>query len=337
MNNASPRHQLFAYMNVDEIETFLCVAELGNFSKASLKLHRTQPAISRRIALLEQSLGAALFERAARSAKLTRAGQAFLPHAIAVLAAIRDGRRAVTDAKRAPSASRHLSLAIVGTLADSHIVETLRTFQASAPGASVALTTATSREVSELVKAGDVELGLRYFPDTDPALECETLGTERLYLIVPARHAARARRVRGLQAFARENWLGFPKDRAQPESYGHLLERELRACGIAEPRITAVDSLTAQKRLIQAGFGVSLMSLSSCREELKMHTLRAIEVTSLRAELPVVALRRRDGYLSTLAEAFLRLLRRHHGLPEASQVISTKRAPARKVRRKSRR
>src|SRR5262245_31746689 len=129
-------------MNVDEIEAFLCVAELGNFSKASLKLHRTQPAISRRISLLEQSLRAPLFERTSRAAKLTPAGQAFLPHARAVLAAIRDGRRAVRDLDRQDPGARSLNLAIVGTLADSHIVETLRSFETSMPGTAVQLSTA---------------------------------------------------------------------------------------------------------------------------------------------------------------------------------------------------
>jgi len=321
-------------MNIDEIEAFLCVAELGNFSRASLKLHRTQPAISRRIGLLEQSLKTKLFERSGRSVKLTHAGRAFLPHAVAVLAAIRDGERAVRDIDGDARQARSLNLAIVGTLADSYIVETLRRFEASTPGVDVQLMTATSREVSDLVKGGEVELGLRYFAYSDPVLVCEPLGTERLYLIVPRSHPVRAKRVRDLSAFAREKWLGFPKDRKQPESWGHLLERELIACGIVDPNITSVDSLTAQKRLVQAGFGVTLMPLSSCREEVRVGTLRAIEVTSLRAELPVVAVRRRDGYMSAAAESFLQLLRRHRGL-RAEPALSPTRRVARTRKRRS--
>ena len=68
-------------MNFDEIETFLCIAELGGFTKAAEKLNRSQPAISRRITLLEQSVGAPLFEREGRRATLTDAGKALLPHA----------------------------------------------------------------------------------------------------------------------------------------------------------------------------------------------------------------------------------------------------------------
>jgi DNA-binding transcriptional LysR family regulator len=316
-------------MNVDEIEAFLCVAELGNFSKASLKLHRTQPAISRRIGLLEQSLQAVLFERTARSAKLTAAGRAFLPHAQAVRAALKDGQRAVRDVERRSQSQQPLSLVIVGTLADSHIVAVLRKFEASLPGTGVALTTATSREVSELVKSGEAEVGLRYFADTDALLLCETLGTEKLHLVLPRDHKVRGQRLRDLRTLTQERWLGFPKDRNRPESYGHLLERELIACGIAEPKITFVDSLTAQKRLVQAGLGITLMPLSSCREELKVGSLRAIEVTSLRGELPIVLVRRREGYMSQAAAAFIEILRRH--TPLSSAVATGRRKKQRRA------
>ena len=314
MNNACPWYQHYAYMNVDEIEAFLCVAELGNFSKASLKLHRTQPAISRRIGLLEQSLKTVLFERTARSAKLTAAGRAFLPHAQAVRAALRDGERAVRDVERRTQASHPLSLVVVGTLADSQLVSALRKLEAALPGIEVTLTTATSREVSEQVRSGEVELGLRYFADTDAFLECRELRTERLHLVVPKGHKVRGR-LQDLRPLADAQWLGFPKDRTRPESYGHLLERELVACGITAPRITSVDSLTAQKRLVQAGLGVTLMPLSSCQEELQLGSLRIVEVATLRAELPVVVVRRRDGYVSHAADTFLQILQRHYRSP----------------------
>jgi DNA-binding transcriptional LysR family regulator len=326
MNNAWPNHQLYAYMNVDEIEAFLCVAELGNFSKASLQLHRTQPAISRRISLLEHSLHAVLFERTARTARLTAAGRAFLPHAQAVRAALRDGARAVRDAGRR-SEPEAFALAVVGTLADSQLVAALRKLETALPGTSVALTTATSREVSELVKSGEAELGLRYFADADAALVCEPLSTERLHLVVPKRHKV-PRRIADLRSLAGEQWLGFPKERNRPESYGHLLERELLACGIAAPRISSVDSLTAQKRLVQAGLGITLMPLSSCQEELQLGSLRTVEVASLRAELPVVLIRRRAGYVSRTAEVFRQILPRHY------RATATKTAPAHRKQRR---
>ncbi|GLZ09262.1 hypothetical protein Acsp03_67280 [Actinomadura sp. NBRC 104412] len=53
-----------------------------------------------------------------------------------------------------------------------------------------------------------------------------------------------------------------------------------------------IDSLTAQKRLVEAGLGVALMPVSAVREELRIGSLRTIVVDGLDAELPVVAVRR---------------------------------------------
>ncbi|MFI7128151.1 LysR family transcriptional regulator [Nonomuraea sp. NPDC050153] len=299
---------------MEELETFVCIARLGGFTEASRRLDRSQPAISRRIKELERSLGSALFERAGRRVVLTEAGRALLPYAEAALAAIRDGERAVRDLSREPAEARALSLAIVGTLADSHIVRALRAFEAEFPEAAVDLRTATSREVSALVRGGEASLGLRYFPDADPKLESIPLGVEKLLVVVAAAHPVTARGLPDLRALRGERWLGFPPERGQSDSFGHLLGRLLAASGAADPAITRVDSLTAQRRLVEAGLGVALMPVSSVREELRIGSLRAIEVDDLDAGLPVVAVRRRRGYESRLAAAFLDTLKDH--MPE---------------------
>src|SRR5215469_5083576 len=107
-------------VNIDEIQTFLAIAELGGFTRAGRRLHRSQPAISRRLSLLEQELGAPLFERLRGRARLTEAGRAFLPHAEATLASLRDGQEAVRCLQAGIGGA--VSLALVGTLADTRIV-----------------------------------------------------------------------------------------------------------------------------------------------------------------------------------------------------------------------
>jgi DNA-binding transcriptional LysR family regulator len=291
-------------MTFDELDSFVCIASGSGFTEASRRQHRSQPAISRRIRQLESRLDAKLFERFGRGVRLTDAGRALLPHAEAALAAARDGERAVRElgAKTAPLTLR---LALVGTLADSHIVAALRGFQRRFPRATVELRTANSREVSDLVRRGEAHLGVRYFPDPDPKLESIALGSERVLVVVPAAHRVRAKRVRDLRAFEADAWLGVPADRRHPEP---SLESRLRAAGVAKPRVTPVDSLTAQKRLVEAGLGVALLPESHFREERRLGSLRTVEVASLKARQPVVAVRRRGGHHGALEEALLRAL-----------------------------
>lgn len=155
-------------MNLHELQTFVSIAQLGGVTRAAGQLHRSQPAITRRIKLLEDQLGVPLLERGPGGSMLTEAGRTFLRYAEAVLAALKDGEQAV----RALQGADHgvVSLAIVGTLAGATIVEQLRHFSAQHRNARLELRTANSFEVSDLVRRGEVSLGLRYFADTSPEL-----------------------------------------------------------------------------------------------------------------------------------------------------------------------
>jgi DNA-binding transcriptional LysR family regulator len=307
-------------MTLDELESFVCIATGIGFTEASRKLHRSQPAISRRIRQLEQSLDAKLFERVGRGVRMTDAGRAFLPHAETALAALRDGERALRQSGSA-AAPAVLQLALVGTLADARIVDALRKFQARFKGASVELRTANSLEVSALVRRGEAHLGLRYFVDPDPKLESIPLGNEDVLVVVSAAHRVRSRRVTDLRVFDGDTWLGFPTDRRHPEA---SLESRLRAAGVANPRITPIDSLTAQKRLVEAGLGIALLPRSSFREELRRGSLRAVAVTDLVAGQPVVALRRRGARHGPVAEALLESLVR--AAPDLLRVTGSARS-----------
>lgn len=72
-------------MDLDQVECFLRVAELGSINRAAAEMEMTQPALSRRIAALEHQLGAALFARDARGVRLTPAGELFFAGAPALL------------------------------------------------------------------------------------------------------------------------------------------------------------------------------------------------------------------------------------------------------------
>src|SRR6516164_7246770 len=129
-------------MNLHELETFVSVAQLGGVTRAAGQLHRSQPAITRRIKLLEDQLGVPLLERGRGGAILTEAGRVFLPYAEAVLAALKDGTQAVQALEGDDRGA--VSLAIVGTLAGTTVVEQLRRFSARHRNARLILRTANS-------------------------------------------------------------------------------------------------------------------------------------------------------------------------------------------------
>lgn len=102
-------------MDLDAVRTFVAIAHAGQFQEAAAELSITQQAVSKRIAALEREVGARLFTRTARGARLTIDGQAFLPHARELVRAerraadsVRPGRRAlrldVMNYRTAPAA-----------------------------------------------------------------------------------------------------------------------------------------------------------------------------------------------------------------------------------------
>ena len=305
-------------MDIEEIRTFVAIAELGGFARAAQRLHRTQPAISRRVGLLEQELGAPVFERIRGNVRLTEAGHAFLPYAEAALAALKDGCDAVRGLQTGLGGT--VSLALVGTLADTHIVNVVREFTRSAKDVRLELRTASSVEVTNLVRRGETTLGLRYHVGDVTDLVALDAGTEAMLVVAASDHKLVGRRVDDAGMLTGQRWLGFPPTRGDRDSSGHVLARQLVRAGLNEDEVIMVDSLTAQKRLAQAGFGLALVPESSVREELRLGVLVELDVPAMRTVIPIVAIHRRAGYLSPATTALLRLL--------------TNEAPRAKTRRK---
>jgi len=294
-------------MDVAGVETFLAIAELGSFTRAARRLHRSQPAISRRLEIIEHELGAPLFERLRGRARLTEAGRIFLPHAEAALASLRNGGEAVRGLQSGIEGA--ISLALVGTLADTHILDALRAFASRAAHVRLQLRTASSREVTDLVRRGEVTLGLRYYRVERPELVSFDAGHEKLVVVAAAGHRLAGGRIRNTRLLVGERWIGFPSTPGERDS-GQTLVRQLTRAGLEDAELTLIDSLTAQKRLAQAGFGLALVPESSVRDELRQGVLVALNIPSMQTTIPITALHRRNGYLSAAAKALLALLRR---------------------------
>jgi DNA-binding transcriptional LysR family regulator len=313
-------------MDFANVEAFVAVVDCAGFTRAAHQLHLSQPALSRRIALLEHRLRQSLFERGRRGIRLTDAGETFLPHARAALACLRDGAAAVRELEH--GAAGTLTLAIVGTLASTGVAEQLGRFRAAHPGVRLLLRTGTSAEVSSLVRRGEATLGLRYFADPAADLVSRHLYREPLVAIAAAAHPlAKARRVAAARLRG-ESWVAFPARRgAAIDPFGQALTRALVAAGLDAAEIVPIDSLTAQKRLVEAGFGLALVPASAVREELGRGSLRILDVPAIRGRLDVVAIQRRNAFVSRAARSLLETL-----AETPRELAARRRAPTRRGR-----
>jgi DNA-binding transcriptional LysR family regulator len=81
------------------------------------------------------------------------------------------------------------------------------------------------------------------------------------------------------------------------------LQQLLAAHGLGAAEILPVDSLTAQKRMAEAGFGLAILPESSLEEDLRTGTLHAIDAPTLTATIPVGLIRRRNAFHTGAARA----------------------------------
>jgi DNA-binding transcriptional LysR family regulator len=105
-----------------------------------------------------------------------------------------------------------------------------------------------------------------------------------------------------------ERWVAFPTSRGSGEAFARVLGARRLAAGLAEAEVVPIDSLTAQKRLVEAGFGVALLAEGAIGEEVRLGALRVLDVPSLRAAVPISGVHRRAGYLSPAARPLLSAL-----------------------------
>ncbi|MFQ3323316.1 MAG: DNA-binding transcriptional LysR family regulator [Pseudomonadales bacterium] len=145
-------------MDIAALKTLIEIANTGSFSAAANNLHITQPAISKRIAKLEQEMNTPLLDRIGKQVKPTEAGLTLLVHAKKIFADISQAERAV----------REISSEVTGTLhiATSHHIglhrlpPILKRFSDSYPAVKIKIEFTDSEKAYAMVNSGEVELAV---------------------------------------------------------------------------------------------------------------------------------------------------------------------------------
>ena len=158
-----------------------------------------------------------------------------------------------------------------------------------------------------MVRRGEVSLGLRYFGDPSAELISQKISEERIVVVCSAQHKWGGKRLRDPRRLRTDQWLALPMTRHR-ESLAHLVARQLVSAQLDDVPLMAIDSLTAQKRLIEAGIGIALLPESSIQEELRLGTLSTIDIPCLQTTVPIHVLYRKNGYLTGASRTLLSLI-----------------------------
>ncbi len=290
-------------MEIGQVEAFLAVGTFGGFRRAGDALRVTQPAISARIKALEASLGVPLFDRSQTGFALSAAGRAFRPHAEQLLRAVADARQAVHDLR--PASGGALQIAAALSICTYLLPDVLKNFQAAHPKTMITVRSGHSKEILEMVRAGEAEIGLARSLN-HPEVETLSLRDDPLLLVTaPRSHMARARRAT-LNDIASQPLIFFDRG----SSDWTLTHGLFRRAGLVPNVVLEVETIETAKRMVERGMGLAFLPHLAVAGELRRRRLIAVTLTDaevLSRSLDVIHPRQRP--LSPEALALLKSLR----------------------------
>jgi len=230
---------------------------MENVSRAALKLHVSQPALSRQIRDLEDELGLVLFERTAKSVSLTEAGRVFLKEAREVLQRVDEAIKKARAVAAAAETELHVGYSPHATARILPLI--LRAYQRALPKVRITLHDRSNQK--SIAGLRDGQLHLAFLPRLPKASELrdirlEELTRERICLVVSPDYPLARRRVVRLADAAREPFIGLTKEE-YPEYHDYLAVffHSVKQ----KPRLVEEhDSMSGVISSVEAGAGVAI-------------------------------------------------------------------------------
>jgi DNA-binding transcriptional LysR family regulator len=285
-------------MDLATLNAFIAIAELGSFSEAAERLHLTQPAVSKRIASLEQQLSVRLFDRLGREVSLTEAGRALLPRAYQILNVLDDTRRALTNLNG--EISGRLTLATSHHIGLHRLPPLLRAFTRAHPQVALDIQFLDSEVAYEEVLHGRAELAvITLAPETREPVHAVAVWDDPLDFVAAPEHPLARSKAISLADVAHHPAV-FPGGNTFTH---HIVRRLFEAQGLTPNIAMSTNYLETIKMMVSIGLAWSVLPRTMLDEQVA------------RLPLPGIQLTRQLGYiihtertLSNAARAFMNLL-----------------------------
>ena len=285
-------------MELSELRVFLRVAAERSFSRAAMKLHRTQPAVSQAVRRLEDSVGERLFDRATKDASLTDAGRLLRDYAERLLRLSEEAETAVRDLRDlrrgrvligANEASVHAVLPLIGRFRNAH------------PLVHVDVRRIPARQLGAEVAQGGLDFGVLTFQPAEPRLGSVVLGHDELVMLVHPGHSLAGNKEVTLAECAHHTVIAH-------NDPSHVRDRVLRSFEqqhIPPNILVSLPSLEGIKRAVAMQLGVALLPRRCAELEISRGELVALAVPEVRLRRQVRLIYRKGGERSHASSAFL--------------------------------
>ena len=172
-----------ALLDVDQLRTFIAIADAGSFTRAADAVHKTQSAVSMQMKKLEERLGKPIFERDGRASRLTDEGERLLDYARRIVKLNMEALSSFADAELAG----RVRLGVPDDYADRYLPEILARFSHSNPRVEVTVVCEPTPMLAERIAASDLDLAI--ITQTEHRGAAPIIRRERLLWVTSSRHA----------------------------------------------------------------------------------------------------------------------------------------------------
>lgn len=279
-------------MNIQTLAAFVAVAREGSLTRASQKLHITQPAVGLHIRNLQEQTGLRLLQRTAQGMQLTADGSALLPLAEKVLQSQSQFR---TAAHRLNKEIR--GRLRIGTILDPEFLRLgalLKELLGYTRNLEIALAHGMSGEVLQRVTAGELDAGFYLCTPQDevaasPKLLCKILTRFSYKVLAPAGWDSQVRD-KDWHQLAGLPWLATPRVSAHHRLLAQVFGAD-SLTGLDANYVALVDQEASMLDLVKSGVGLSLVRDHIALREAQAHGLAIANRVSLDCALSFVCLR----------------------------------------------
>jgi LysR family cyn operon transcriptional activator len=290
-------------MELRHIRYFIRAAEFLHFTRAAESLYVSQPTLSIHIQQLEEEIGAPLFERAGRHVRpirLTEAGHRLLTHLRNALRELELGKDAVAELRGLVSGT--LRFGSTHVFSQRLVSTALSAFTAKYPEIRIVMKLGTSNDIEQAILERSIDLGLAFLPPESEEIECETLFSDEVVLVVSMTHplaGAAELPIRKLHDLP----LALP---STGFSSRRLVDKHFAKEKISPKILFEINDIPALLTLVERG---SMGALVSRRAVENRKELSIVPISGAHLFRSAGILKHQDVYLSGAARAFIELVR----------------------------
>jgi len=289
-------------MDLYQLETFLAVAEEKGFSRAAIRMRRTQPAISHAIHKLEEEIGQPLFERASRDATLTATGKLLRSFAERLL---RLRGETITALEELRSLERGRLTIAANEYTCLWLLPVLDEFRRDFPQIGVTVQRSLASQIPDQLLERAVEFGILSFRPEDARLHAIAVYTDSVAFVVDPKHPLANQKQVSIRELGTQNFIAHTVASPLRQRVIETFARHKTPLNMG----VELPSLEAIKRFVARGQGVALVPGLTVQPELARAELVQVAVPELKIARRLWLVHRARATLSHAGLAFLDIVK----------------------------